>query len=143
MGTVGTTRRSALLGALAATAAAAPMRADAASGDDPIFSAIETHRAAYAQYIAAFRGAKSLRDEPPPVTAAADAEGEARTALLVAASNATTAAGAAAALRYVARDWRNGGHDFMDLYLQMPQFLDNLAAALGKIDLPEKCDRTK
>jgi hypothetical protein len=143
MDIVSTTRRSALFGALAATAAAAPMRADAASGDDPIFSAIETHRVAYARYIAAFRGVKSLRDEPSAVTAAADAEGEARTALVVAASQATTAAGAAAALRYVARDWRNGGHDFMDLYLQLPQFLDNLAAALGKIDLPEKCDRTK
>src|SRR5262245_15467976 len=100
-----TTTRRAALGAIAVGAAAIPSLAAAgAVAPDPVFAAIETHRAAYAVFNEAVRAGSRLVSIPEQIDARIDeaSAGETAAAEALAATVPTTFGGVAAVLKYVA-----------------------------------------
>jgi hypothetical protein len=103
-GTITTTRRAILAGAASLSALAIPAAAVAAH--DPVFGAIERHRAAFLAYLSAARVSMSTNDDAPEYRARDDATDDAyaaenAAAQMLAATVPTSIAGIVALIAYV------------------------------------------
>jgi hypothetical protein len=127
-----TTRRTAMLGALALTAAAMQAGAVRVSAD-PIFAAIARHRDVFARFNEARdafdRPENICKSQPPAIEALDVAEREAAAAFAVA--PITSPAGAAAALRHLLSDWDEDNRSSFLNDEELPAFFEHVARWRG------------